>query len=498
MLNKSDLYKLIIETANEGIWVIDKNNDTTFANAKMESILGYDEGEMIGKNLFSFMNAQGESLAKRYLKRKEISLAKTLDLRFESKQGKNVWTQIKTSPIIQDGAYKGSLAMLTDITFKKEREQEQLLVTRNYRSLFEDSPVPIWDEDFSEVKQRVDELKAAGVTDFRKHFEKNTKDLLYCADGLKVNDVNQAVLDLNEADSKEHMLNDYTSLVTRKSLDYAKEQIIAVANGETSFQQEVELKTFKGNIRHTLMKWTVVKGYENSYKRVYLSTTDLTDKIIEENKFLHKTNNEKELLLKEIHHRVKNNLQVIIGLLNLQSINIVDENAKSLFEVSIARIQSMSVVHELLYQSKDFEKIDYQEYLKVLIDPLVESMKPERVALRVDVNVDDIMLNVGTSIPLGLIINEIVTNSLKHAFVKEEGSVYIRMYQVSLNKYQLNIGDDGVGMPSDFELCKSQSLGLQLVSNLAQQLQGQLSIAPDKKGTHYQLIFDELTDKSIV
>ena len=497
MSNKSDLYKLIIETANEGIWVVDENNVTTFTNPKMNAILGYSEDEMTGRNLFSFMDEGGEKLARKYLYSKEVGKSKTLELRFLSKNGGLVWAHIKSSPIVQGGKFSGGLAMLTDITKKKELEEEQQVLIRNYRSLFEDSPVPIWDEDFSEVKKRVDHLKEKGVKNFRKHFDENEDDLLHCAEGLKVNDLNQAVIDLNEASSKKQMIENFTSLSTDKSIGYAKEQIIAVANGQTSFEQEFELKTFKGNIRHALMKWTVVNGYEESYERVYLSTTDLTDKIIEENKFLHKTNKEKEVLLKEIHHRVKNNLQIIMSLLNLQSRNILDEKTKNLFQVSVARVQSMSIVHELLYQSKDFEKIDYRDYLKVLIAPLIQSMKPQDKDVSIELGVDEITLNVGTSIPLGLVINEIVTNSLKHGIKDKKGRINIEMLNLKNGKFQLNIGDDGVGLPEDINVDNTETLGLQLVSSLVEQLEGQLTMDTSKKGTHYVLIFEELLDNSM-
>ena len=245
------------------------------------------------------------------------------------------------------------------------------------------------------------------------------------------------------------------------------------------------------------MKWTVVKGYEENYKRVYLTTVDLTDKIIEENKFLHKTNKEKEILLKEIHHRVKNNLQIIMSLLNLQSRNILDEKTKNLFQVSVARVQSMSIVHELLYQSKDFEKIDYRDYLKVLIAPLIQSMKPQDKDVSIELDVAEITLNVGTSIPLGLIINEIVTNSLKHGIKDKKGRVYIEMLNLKNGKFQLNIGDDGIGLPEDINVDKTETLGLQLVSSLVEQLEGQLTLDTSRKGTHYVLIFEELLDNSM-
>ena len=497
MSNNSDLYKLIVDSTNEGVWVIDENNLTTFTNIKMNQILGYEEGEMTGKGLFDFMDKEGVEIAKSNLAKREIGISEIHEFKLITKLGVTVWTQMNASPMFEDKKYIGALAMVTDITLKKEKEKKHIEEHRKYISLFEDSPVPIWDEDFSIVKERIDELKEKGVKDFRKYFDENIHDLLYCLEGLIVNDVNQAVVELNEADSKKQILSEYKTLGTRKSLGYAKEQIIAVAIGKTSFQQEVELKTFKGNIRHALMKWTVVKGYEENYKRVYLTTIDLTDKIIEENKFLHRTNKEKGVLLKEIHHRVKNNLQIIMSLLNLQSRNILDDNTKRLFEVSVARVQSMSIVHELLYQSKDFEKIDYGNYLKVLIAPLIESMKPEDKDVKIDLVVNDITLNVGTSIPLGLVINEIVTNSLKHGINESEGEIYIEMLKLENGRFQLNIGDNGIGLPKDLEVENTETLGLQLVSSLAEQLQGQLVIDTSKKGTHYVLVFEELLDKSM-
>ena len=305
MLDNSSLYKLIIETANEGVWVIDADNKTTFTNTKMNQILGYEKSEMLDKDLFYFMDDEGIEISNRNIEKRKKGISEVHEFKFISKKGEVVWTEMNTSPILKEDKYLGALAMVTDITLKKKQEKKHLDAHRNYVSLFEDCPVPIWDEDFSEVKNRIDDLKAKGVTDFRKHFSNNLEDLVYCAEGLKVHDVNKAVIALNEARSKEHMMNSYSELATRDTIKHTLNQLVAVAENKLSYQDEVKLKTFAGNDRHVLMKWTVVQGYEHNYKRVYLSTTDFTDRIIEENIILQNTNKEKEILLKEIHHRVK-------------------------------------------------------------------------------------------------------------------------------------------------------------------------------------------------
>ncbi|MFT6245390.1 MAG: hypothetical protein ACJAXI_002161 [Crocinitomicaceae bacterium] len=139
----------------------------------------------------------------------------------------------------------------------------------HYKSLFDDCPVPIWDEDFSKIKEYIEKLKSEGVTNFRTYFEANPRALDECASLLIVNDLNQAVVDLNEATSKEHMLNHFTELINENSPRYVIDQFEAIANNELSCEFDAELVTFNGIKRHVHLKWTVVKGFEKTYAKVY-------------------------------------------------------------------------------------------------------------------------------------------------------------------------------------------------------------------------------------
>lgn len=364
---------------------------------------------------------------------------------------------------------------------------------RHYKSLFDDCPAPIWDEDFSKIKEYIENLKSQGVQDIRSHFETYPKALEECASLLIVNDVNQAVLDLNEATSKEHMLNNFTDLINEKSPRYVIDQFVAIANNERSCEFDAELITFSGVKRHVHLKWTVVQGFENNYGKVYLTTTDVTKRIIAENLLLQHSNKEKELLLKEIHHRVKNNLQIVTSLLNLQANSIEDEKTKSLFEISLHRINSMALVHELLYQSKDFSQINYGRYLERLIHPLIDSMNPTGSSILLKIEADDISLNINTSIPLGLLINEIITNSLKHGFeANQTGEIYLRLHDDGESNFRLCIGDNGNGYDNNFNIENADSLGLQLIHSLTEQLSGTISRDCSMAGTHYCVKFEEL------
>lgn len=197
---------------------------------------------------------------------------------------------------------------------------------------------------------------------------------------------------------------------------------------------------------------------------------------------------EKEVLLREIHHRVKNNLQVISSLLKLQSQYIEDKHYVDILKESQNRIKSMSLIHEMLYQSKHLSKINFKEYIRTLANYLLRSCwdSPRKIALKIDS--ENVYLPVDNAIPCGLIINELVSNSLKHAYPDgKEGEIKIALHSVNEGDIELVVSDDGVGIPEDLDIRNTKSLGLHLVTILAEdQLHGEIKL-DRKKGTEFQI-----------
>src|ERR671933_914752 len=196
---------------------------------------------------------------------------------------------------------------------------------------------------------------------------------------------------------------------------------------------------------------------------------------------------EKETLLQEIHHRVKNNLQVISSLLRLQSRQIRDQQALELFKESQNRVQAMALIHEKLYQSSNLAFIDFQEYITSLVGNLCRSYDIYRQAITFKVNVNQVSLAIDTAIPCGLIINELVANSLKYAFPdKAKGTIHVCLHCEENKSYTLIIRDNGIGLPINFNLKPLNSLGLNLVNILIEQLEGTLEL-DGRKGTKFCL-----------
>ncbi|PSB52142.1 histidine kinase [filamentous cyanobacterium Phorm 6] len=203
---------------------------------------------------------------------------------------------------------------------------------------------------------------------------------------------------------------------------------------------------------------------------------------------------EKEVLLKEIHHRVKNNMQVVSSLLQLQAQYIEDEATLTLFEESQTRIHSMALIHEQLYQSDNLDRIDLPPYVENLVANLYQSFGGGNNSIQFNVNVDSISLNIETAIPCGLIINELVSNSLKYAFTESlAGEININFYHdTTSQQFHLSIQDNGRGFPPGFNVENTETLGLRLVRMLTNQLDGILVI-DSKCGTCYDISFAELT-----
>ncbi|MDD5434919.1 MAG: histidine kinase dimerization/phosphoacceptor domain -containing protein [Nitrospira sp.] len=205
----------------------------------------------------------------------------------------------------------------------------------------------------------------------------------------------------------------------------------------------------------------------------------------------------KENLIKEIHHRVKNNLQIIHSMLNLQMAYVRDEAAIKLFKETMNRVYSIALIHEKLYQSESLANIDLPEYLRSLTNNLFLSYGVSEKVIRPKIDVVSVALDVDTLIPCALIVTELISNSLKYAFsgLSERGDgkaeIHIELRRSTDNKLVLTVGDNGEGMPDSFDIENSKSLGLKLVNVLVKQLRGTIQKVSGGTGTEYTITFQE-------
>jgi len=207
---------------------------------------------------------------------------------------------------------------------------------------------------------------------------------------------------------------------------------------------------------------------------------------------------EKEVLLREIHHRVKNNMQVISSLLNLQAHHVGGEALKEAIQASQRRIHSMSLVHEKLYMAANLARIEFGEYMRSLAGQLIKAFNPDPSRIRLNVEAEAVFLNINTAVPCGLIVNELVSNAVKHAFPgTRRGRIDIGLKRAGENRFLLTVRDDGVGIPETVDFRASQTLGLQIVTTLISQVDGEIELVRNQ-GSEFRLLFREIIGKSPV
>ncbi|MFQ6109808.1 MAG: GAF domain-containing protein, partial [Candidatus Aminicenantales bacterium] len=198
---------------------------------------------------------------------------------------------------------------------------------------------------------------------------------------------------------------------------------------------------------------------------------------------------EREVMLREIHHRVKNNMQIISSLLKLQSRQIKNKKILDMFNVGQNRIRSMALIHESLYQSRDLARINFSDYIKKLITHLFSIYRTDTQDINLNINVSDIFLDINRAIPCGLIINELVSNSLKHAFPEgKKGKISVEMNRNKGDRYTLVVRDTGIGFPDGLDFQNSETLGMQLVTALVTQLDGNIKLRR-RDGTEFKIVF---------
>ena len=279
----------------------------------------------------------------------------------------------------------------------------------------------------------------------------------------------------------------FNSIVDDEKIEFFRKTLNKVKQGKPKqFELDIDYKTKKYWLDVFI---SPIYDTEGEVSEISLVAHDISEKkktAIE----IEGSLKEKEVLLKEIHHRVKNNLQVISSILNLQSSFIDDEKTLAILQESRNRVRTMAIIHENLYRTEDFSSINFSNYIDNLTGNLISSYKINE-EINLVKNLNEVELVLDQAIPCGLIVNEIISNSLKYAWEQnEKGSIFISLREEK-NVVYLEISDDGVGLPFDFNSAITDTLGLQLVSTLVEQLDGEIFVDSDK-GTKYLIKFDKI------
>ena len=263
----------------------------------------------------------------------------------------------------------------------------------------------------------------------------------------------------------------------------------AIEAGEP-YELELEMIRADGTICWTTTRGEAVRGPDGAVAKLRGTVHDITGRKLAEER-LRGALAEKETLLKEIYHRVKNNLQVVSSLLNLQTRSVTDTETKRLLDDSANRVKSMALVHEQLYRAESLSSIGLREYLRQLANSLrdVNQFLSGRVVLRVEA--EELFVGVERAIPFGLVVNELVSNAYRHGYDADApgGEILVRLTGQPDGWVCLEVKDDGRGLPADFEVASGSSLGMQLVATLAQQLGGELSWDTGHPGARFELRF---------
>jgi PAS domain S-box-containing protein len=240
------------------------------------------------------------------------------------------------------------------------------------------------------------------------------------------------------------------------------------------------------------LRTILIQDENNQPKAMWAMIRDITDRK-QAVEAIETSLREKEILLREIYHRTKNNLQVVCSLLNLQSARFSDPHLLGAFEDTGNRIRSMALLQEKLYQSKDLSHLDLKDYVKDIVNNLLINFQTGYGKISLHLDLQSVIVNIDTAMPCGLLINELVSNALKYAFPGgRHGTISIFLSSTEDSGIELRVADDGVGLPPELDVWNTDSLGLKLVLNLAQnQLQGKLAVRRDQ-GTEFRLLFREL------
>lgn len=463
MLQKSkERFSMVMEATMDGLWDWNVSSDEVYFSPGYSAMLGYASSEVPAHIRFWMDLIHPEDVDAALKVNRDCIENRCeqfkVEYRMRAKNGEWRWILGRGKAVARDkeGRAVRMIGTHTDITERKLAE-EQLRVERwRLQSIIEGTPGGTWEWNVQTEELVVNEMWA--------------RTLGYTLDELSP-----------------FSNNLFKTMVHPDDL----EQCYTLLNRH--FAGELPYYSCEFRMKHKKGHWTWIQDNGRLITRtadgkplmMFGTHTDISDRKLAEER-IKQNLMEKETLLREIHHRVKNNLAVITGLIALQANRIQDENIKQIFDVCQHRIKSMSLVHEKIYQSENLSAVNFSEYINSIANDLLTSFQLGKRKINIRVSAQDIFLDIDTAIPCGLIINELITNALKHAFAETIHPELSIGFEKADNAYTLTVQDNGIGLPDGDCTSAANTLGLKLVHSLTRQLRGTVLFyvnAPGRPGT---------------
>jgi PAS domain S-box-containing protein len=450
--------KIIATMSNFLIILNPKKKILTVNNASLK-LLGYSEEEIKGKPL-QFIFKDEKTLDKILKNLNEDQMengdVKTFETKLKAKNNKIIPVLLSVSGIkIIDDEPLGIVCIGSDLTEKKNMMTALHKTEELYKTLVKTDPDSVVTTDMT------GEITYLSPRALEMHGYETSGELL-----------GKNILELIAP--QDHQ---------KASLDMQKTIKRGILRNLEYIMKKKDGKQFIGELNAT-----IIKNIDGNPFAFLTTTRDITHHKKTEAQ-IKSSLEEKDVLLKEIHHRVKNNLQIVSSLLNLQSGYIEDEEAQNVFKESQNRVKSMAMIHEKLYQSENFARINFGDYIKNLASGLFSSYGVNINLIKLKINVDSILLDINTAIPCGLILNELVTNSVKHAFPKGmDGEIEIGFFRNNNDENVLTVIDTGIGFPEDMDFRNTDTLGMRLITSLTDQIDGKLELITEGR-TEFRITF---------
>jgi PAS domain S-box-containing protein len=449
----SDKYKVLVENSLDIITILDKTGCMLYYSPSVEKILGYRDDELLGSSVFEYIHPEDINIVMKTFFDAVLNPEKQVSVEFRFRNADGSYTYLESTGInkTNNESINGVILNSRNVTNKKLAEIENQRLKTAVEQSYESVVITDIDGNIQYVNRKFEE-----VTGYS---------------GEEVAGKNPRILKSGFTPDDEY----------KKMWDI-------ISSGQV-WEGEFRNKKKNGEYYWESARITPVKN-EFGVIINYIAIKDDISELKKREEELIKAVDEKEIMLREIHHRVKNNLQIVSSLLKLQSESVQDPELKARLRVSRNRIKSMALIHQQLFSSPDLRNIEIEDYIYSLSGQVYATFNetPEKIGFKALAK--DIFFNVETAIPLGLIISELISNSLNHAFVKRlRGSIEISIEKSLMNdSYKLIYKDDGIGLPYEMVNGSKDSSGIFLVKTLANQLDGSVKIE-NKLGTVYEIEF---------